>query len=157
MGFLTYWNLGAVMCAKSRGSIWRSGSGPRWDGGFWERVAETGAGGGRHRLPIVFWTGFAPFAWRTGVTSPRHVCRGGVSCSHGPSREGVSPGSDQGRPVSWLTDPSRRVSTRHPRRAIRSPRLRLLVPLAFHSVRGRGLAGRFFMGVRVGRWREARA
>jgi hypothetical protein len=31
-------------------------------------------------------------------------------------RPGVAlPGSDRGRPVSWLTDPSRRVSTRHPK------------------------------------------
>ena len=35
------------------------------------RKVETGAGGGSHWVPIVFQTGFTPFAWRTGVTCPR--------------------------------------------------------------------------------------
>jgi len=39
---------------------------------------ETGAGGGSHRLPGSLDPGFTPFAWLTGVTSPRHDCRGGL-------------------------------------------------------------------------------
>ena len=75
---------------------------------------EMGAGGGRHRLPIVLRTGFAPFAWRTGVTSSRQLAGAEYLCAM--VRPGVVlPRSDRGRPVSWLTDPSRRVSTRHPR------------------------------------------
>jgi len=39
-----------------------------------------GAVGGGHRFArCLRGPGVAPFAWRTGVTSPRHGCRGGVS------------------------------------------------------------------------------
>jgi hypothetical protein len=37
------------------------------------RKVETDAGGGRHRLQIVFQICFAPFAWRTGMTCSRQV------------------------------------------------------------------------------------
>jgi len=78
------------------------------------RMAETEAGGGRHRLLTALRIGFAPFAWLTGVTSPRQVA--GAEYLEAMVRPGVVlPRSDRGRPVSWLTDPSRRVSTRHPR------------------------------------------
>lgn len=78
------------------------------------RLVETEAGGGRHRLLTALRIGFAPFAWLTGVTSPRQVA--GAEYLEAMVRPGVVlPRSDRGRPVSWLTDPSRRVSTRHPR------------------------------------------
>ena len=37
------------------------------------RKVETDAGGGRHRLQIVFQICLAPFAWRTGMTCSRQV------------------------------------------------------------------------------------
>jgi len=36
-------------------------------------MAETEAGGGRHRLLSALRIGFAPFAWRTGVTCSRQI------------------------------------------------------------------------------------
>jgi hypothetical protein len=37
------------------------------------RKVETGAGGGSHRLQIVFQIALAPVPWRTGVTSSRQL------------------------------------------------------------------------------------
>ena len=77
------------------------------------RKVETGAGGGSYRLSDGFRPDDAPFAWRTGVTCSRQIA--GAEYLEAMVRPGVVlPRSDRGRPVSWLTDPSRRVSTRHP-------------------------------------------
>lgn len=112
---------------------------------------EMGAGGGRHRLPIVLRTGFAPFAWRTGVTSSRQLAGAEYLCAM--VRPGVVlPRSDRGRPVSWLTDPSRRVSTRHPRMSHPvAPSPFSLVPFAVYFVWGRCVGGK------VVHWRSGRS
>lgn len=111
---------------------------------------ETGAGGGRHRLPIVLRTGFAPFAWRTGVTSSRQLAGAEYLCAM--VRPGVVlPRSDRGRPVSWHTDPSRRVSTRHVQMSHPvAPSPFSLVPFAVYFVWGRCVGGK------VVHWRSGR-
>ena len=76
---------------------------------------EGGDGCGWWQAPVAdrFSDRLAPFAWRTGVTCPRHVA--GAEYLEAMVRPGVVlPGSDRGRPVSWLTDPSRRAKARHP-------------------------------------------
>ena len=112
---------------------------------------EMGAGGGRHRLPIVLRTGFAPFAWRTGVTSSRQLAGAEYLCAM--VRPGVVlPRSDRGRPVSWHTDPSRRVSTRHVQMSHPvAPSPFSLVPFAVYFVWGRCVGGK------VVHWRSGRS
>ena len=121
------------------------------------RKVETDAGGGGHRVPTVIQISFAPFAWRTGVTCPRQIA--GAEYLEAMVRPGVVlPGSDRGRPVSWLTDPSRRVSTRHPNWSHPvAPSPFLLVPFAVHWFEVAWLVGRWFTGVRGGRCREVPA
>jgi hypothetical protein len=81
----------------------------------WTKGRRRKAGGGIHRLLETSVSGEAPFAWLTGVTSPRQVVGAEYLGAMVRPGEGVSPRSDRGRPVSWLTDPSRRVKARHPK------------------------------------------
>ncbi len=90
-------------------------------GPFSRGLAGTGGGGGRRRWhstgggPFAG-PAFAPFAWRTGVTSPR---RGFTRASgrsilvpwSGPGVGVSSAGRIGGDRCGWLTDPSRRVSS----------------------------------------------
>jgi hypothetical protein len=41
------------------------------------RKVETEGGWWQHRVPTIFRSGFAPFAWRTGVTCPRRLAGAG--------------------------------------------------------------------------------
>ena len=94
--------------AKSDGSI--------WPGGFWILRNVSLRDGRRRRVRVVAATGCRPFA---GLLRPvcladwcdvPSTCMSGRSILEPWSDLGRSiPKSDRGRPVSWLTDPSRRV------------------------------------------------
>ena len=127
----------------------RSEFGPWPNVGCWDECSETGAGGGIHRLPEPLGSGKAPFAWLTGVTSPRLACRGGVSWCHGPAR-GCLPKSDRGRPVSWLTDPSRHFRAASSHEPSGRPVSVLLVPFQRFIGFVPRVGGKVFHG-RVGR------
>ncbi len=97
-----------------------------------KKEMETGRERWRHRLLCVGQSE-APFTWQPGLTRHRQSCLASESwqsifepwsdlCFFGRS--------DRGRPVSWLTDPSRRVLRGRVKRAIRSPRLLSSFPQA---------------------------
>lgn len=106
-------HLGTKGLARSMDSIW-----PRWlralrivslREGWWKRVRVLAAiGCGAFACPRRL---FCLADWCAEFPIPLPYDRSRDFLSHGPAREWVSLGRTEGRPVSWLSDPSRRVST----------------------------------------------